>query len=257
MRNSLAVRFSLQQGEELSQEYQVIKYEEAPEQVQIAFDDQHYGNAIRYDDRKWFLNPVTNAIHVYQIITPAISDAGNTPAIDAELVTEPLPPPPPVQESDVKPDAIDLTAEARERKQPKPEPQAQDNKQWHGNTAYLNTFACHLHEVLLQAIYNTWCDKQTAGHFHLLYALCYLASYENKDEGIELGEVLYGAEKIATGGVVPGFKLSRKTFDAKINDLEAWGLIEVTRGKKRKDGQGNLPNRIKLNFKPWKKGGEQ
>ncbi|HAH9224402.1 TPA: hypothetical protein HIP54_000876 [Escherichia coli] len=257
MRNTLAVRFSLQQGEELSQEYQVIKYEEAPEQVQIAFDDQHYGNAIRYDSKKWFLNPVTNAIHVYQIITPAISDAGNTPAIDAELVTEPLPPPPPVQESDVKPDAIDLTAEARERKQPKPEPQAQDNKQWHGNTAYLNTFACHLHEVLPQAIYNTWCDKQTAAHFHQLYALCYLASYENKDEGIELGEVLYGAEKIATGGVVPGFKLSRKTFDAKINDLEAWGLIKVTRGKKRKDGQGNLPNRIKLNFKPWKKGGEQ
>lgn len=33
MRNSLAVRFSLQQGEELSQEYQFIKYEEAPEQV--------------------------------------------------------------------------------------------------------------------------------------------------------------------------------------------------------------------------------
>ena len=257
MRNSLAVRFSLQQGEELSQEYQVIKYEEAPEQVQIAFDDQHYGNAIRYDGKKWFLNPVTNAIHVYQIITPVISDAGNTPAIDAELVTEPLPPPLPVQESDVKPDAIDLTAEARERKQPKPEPQAQDNKQWHGNTAYLNTFACHLHEVLPQAIHNTWCDKQTAAHFHLLYALCYLAGYENKDEGIELGEVLYGAEKIATGGVVPGFKLSRKTFDAKINDLEAWGLIKVTRGKKRKDGQGNLPNRIKLSFKPWKKGGEQ
>ncbi|HBL7869254.1 TPA: hypothetical protein LTB60_000188 [Escherichia coli] len=251
MRNSLAVRFSLQQGEELSQEYQVIKYEEAPEQVQIAFDDQHYGNAIRYDGKKWFLNPVTNAIHVYQIITPAISDAANTPAIDAELVTEPLPPPPPVQESDVKPDAIDLTAEARERKQPKPEPQTQDNKQWNGNTAYLNTFACHLHEVLPQAIYNTWCDKQTASHFHLLYALCYLASYENKDEGIELGEVLYGAEKIATGGVVPGFKLSRKTFDAKINDLEAWGLIKVTRGKKRKDGQGNLPNRIKLSFKPY------
>ncbi|MDY8209210.1 hypothetical protein UXH00_15185 [Escherichia coli] len=251
MRNSLAVRFSLQQGEELSQEYQVIKYEEAPEQVQIAFDDQHYGNAIRYDGKKWFLNPVTNAIRVYQIITPAISDAANTPAIDAELVTEPLPPPPPVQESDVKPDAIDLTAEARERKQPKPEPQTQDNKQWHGNTAYLNTFACHLHEVLPQAIYNTWCDKQTASHFHLLYALCYLASYENKDEGIELGEVLYSAEKIATGGVVPGFKLSRKTFDAKINDLEAWGLIKVTRGKKRKDGQGNLPNRIKLSFKPY------
>ncbi|ENT2691136.1 hypothetical protein ACJEOV_001803 [Escherichia coli] len=251
MRNSLAVRFSLQQGEELSQEYQVIKYEEAPEQVQIAFDDQHYGNAIRYDGKKWFLNPVTNAIHVYQIITPAISDAANTPAIDAELVTEPLPPPPPVQESDVKPDAIGLTAEARERKQPKPEPQTQDNKQWHGNTAYLNTFACHLHEVLPQAIYNTWCDKQTASHFHLLYALCYLASYENKDEGIELGEVLYGAEKIATGGVVPGFKLSRKTFDAKINDLEAWGLIKVTRGKKRKEGQGNLPNRIKLSFKPY------
>ena len=251
MRNSLAVRFCLQQGEELSQEYQVIKYEEAPEQVQIAFDDQHNGNAIRYDGKKWFLNPVTNAIHVYQIITPAISDAANTPAIDAELVTEPLPPPPPVQESDVKPDAIDLTAEARERKQPKPEPQTQDNKQWHGNTAYLNTFACHLHEVLPQAIYNTWCDKQTASHFHLLYALCYLASYENKDEGIELGEVLYGAEKIATGGVVPGFKLSRKTFDAKINDLEAWGLIKVTRGKKRKDGQGNLPNRIKLSFKPY------
>lgn len=251
MRNSLAVRFSLQQGEELSQEYQVIKYEEAPEQVQIAFDDQHYGNAIRYDGKKWFLNPVTNAIHVYQIITPAISDAANTPAIDAVLVTEPLPPPPPVQESDVKPDAIDLTAEARERKQPKPEPQTQDNKQWHGNTAYLNTFACHLHEVLPQAIYNTWCDKQTASHFHLLYALCYLASYENKDEGIELGEVLYSAEKIATGGVVPGFKLSRKTFDAKINDLEAWGLIKVTRGKKRKDGQGNLPNRIKLSFKPY------
>ncbi|EOU3564410.1 hypothetical protein ACNVAC_000516 [Escherichia coli] len=251
MRNSLAVRFSLQQGEELSQEYQVIKYEEAPEQVQIAFDDQHYGNAIRYDGKKWFLNPVTNAIHVYQIITPAISDAANTPAIDAELVTEPLPPPPPVQESDVKPDAIDLTAEARERKQPKPGPQTQDNKQWHGNTAYSNTFACHLHEVLPQAIYNTWCDKQTASHFHLLYALCYLASYENKDEGIELGEVLYGAEKISTGGVVPGFKLSRKTFDAKINDLEAWGLIKVTRGKKRKDGQGNLPNRIKLSFKPY------
>ncbi|EPF7227934.1 hypothetical protein ACSTVG_001718 [Escherichia coli] len=251
MRNSLAVRFSLQQGEELSQEYQVIKYEEAPEQVQIAFDDQHYGNAIRYDGKKWFLNPVTNAIHVYQIITPSISDAANTPAIDAELVTEPLPPPPPVQESDVKPDAIDLTAEARERKQPKPEPQTQDNKQWHGNTAYLNTFACHLHEVLPQAIYNTWCDKQTASHFHLLYALCYLASHENKDKGIELGEVLYGAEKIATGGVVPGFKLSRKTFDAKINDLEAWGLIKVTRGKKRKDGQGNLPNRIKLSFKPY------
>ncbi|KDT76803.1 hypothetical protein [Escherichia coli] len=251
MRNSLAVRFSLQQGEELSQEYQVIKYEEAPEQVQIAFDDQHYGNAIRYDGKKWFLNPVTNAIHVYQIITPAISDAANTPAIDAELVTEPLPPPPPVQESDVKPDAIDLTAEARECKQPKPEQQTQDNKQWHGNTAYLNTFACHLHEVLPQAIYNTWCDKQTASHFHLLYALCYLASYENKDEGIELGEVLYGAEKIATGGVVPGFKLSRKTFDAKINDLEAWGLIKVTRGKKRKDGQGNSPNRIKLSFKPY------
>ncbi|EFO1956429.1 hypothetical protein DT372_10945 [Escherichia coli] len=251
MHNSLAVRFSLQQGEELSQEYQVIKYEEAPEQVQIAFDDQHYGNAIRYDGKKWFLNPVTNAIYVYQIITPATSDAANTPAIDAELVTEPLPPPPPVQESDVKPDAIDLTAEARERKQPKPEPQTQDNKQWHGNTAYLNTFACHLHEVLPQAIYNTWCDKQTASHFHLLYALCYLASYGNKDEGIELGEVLYGAEKIATGGVVPGFKLSRKTFDAKINDLEAWGLIKVTRGKKRKDGQGNLPNRIKLSFKPY------
>ncbi|EFC9345688.1 hypothetical protein CRE68_001008 [Escherichia coli] len=251
MRNSLAVRFSLQQGEELSQEYQVIKYEEAPEQVQIAFDDQHYGNAIRYDGRKWFLNPVTNAIHVYQIITPAISDAGNTPAIDAELVTEPLPPPPPVQESDVKPDAIDLTAEARERKQPKPEPQAQDNKHWHGNTAYLNTFTCHLHEVLPLDVYSTWCDKQTAGHFHLLYALCYLASYENKDEGIELGEVLYGADQIAKGGVVPGFSLSRKTLDAKINDLEAWGLIKVARGKKRKDGQGNLPNRIKLNFKPY------
>lgn len=252
MRNSLAVRFSLQQGEELSQEYQFIKYEEAPEQVQIAFDDQHYGNTIRYDGKKWFLNPVTNAIHVCQIITPVNNSADNDSAIDAELVTEPLPPPPPVQESDVKPDAIDLTAEARERKQPKPEqPQAKDNKQWHGNTAYLNTFACHLHEVLPQAIYSTWCDKQTAAHFHLLYALCYLASYENKDEGIELGEVLYGAEKITKGGVVPSFHMARSTFDIKINELEQWGLIKVTRGKKRKDGQGNLPNSIKLNFKPY------
>ncbi|MFL4197978.1 hypothetical protein P9393_17955, partial [Escherichia coli] len=223
MRNSLAVRFSLQQGEELSQEYQFIKYEEAPEQVQIAFDDQHYGNTIRYDGKKWFLNPVTNAIHVCQIITPVNNSADNDSAIDAKLVTEPLPPPPPVQESDVKPDAIDLTAEARERKQPKPEqPQAKDNKQWHGNTAYLNTFACHLHEVLPQAIYSTWCDKQTAAHFHLLYALCYLASYENKDEGIELGEVLYGAEKITKGGVVPGFHMARSTFDIKINELEQW-----------------------------------
>lgn len=121
----------------------------------------------------------------------------------------------------------------------------------HGNTAYLNTFACHLHEVLPQAIYSTWCDKQTAAHFHLLYALCYLASYENKDEGIELGEVLYGAEKITKGGVVPGFHMARSTFDIKINELEQWGLIKVTRGKKRKDGQGNLPNSIKLNFKPY------
>lgn len=77
------------------------------------------------------------------------------------------------------------------------------------------------------------------------------ASYENKDEGIELGEVLYGAEKITKGGVVPGFHMARSTFDIKINELEQWGLIKVTRGKKRKDGQGNLPNSIKLNFKPY------